>query len=235
MPGLAIDINIDLVKAAEDIVGAVGAAISDSNRSVVVEVDNQLPMRLTFESSDHDHGGFGDVLPKGAIEPMSPDVFGSRSSGFLTGTEGHVFYVFNGHKLFIHWDNPEVGGNSGDAHVEPPEPRFQVITIVGNGNNSHTRFVIADVSCPAGGGHHAQGFNFSLVHDTPGAPGQPDWRFCDKCAALFWGLASPTVCPAGGPHRAQGFNFSLVHDTPGAPGQPDWRFCDKCAALFFKG
>jgi hypothetical protein len=80
-------VSIDLVKAEEDVVSAVEAVISDLNRLVVVEVDNQLLVRLTYDPADHDHGGFGDVLSKDAIEPMSFDVFGSRSSGFLTGTE----------------------------------------------------------------------------------------------------------------------------------------------------
>jgi hypothetical protein len=146
MADVGVQINIDLVKAAEDVVSAVGAGLADSNRSVIVEVDNQLPIRLVFDSTDHDHGGFGDILPKGTIEPMSADVYGSRSSGFLTGTEGHVFYRFNGHKFFIHWDNPEVGGNSSDSHVEPDDPRFAVLSITGNGNNSHTRFIIAEVT-----------------------------------------------------------------------------------------
>src|SRR5215813_14485417 len=135
-------INVDLVKAAEDVVGAVAAGVVSANRSVVVEVDNQLSVPLVFDSSDHDHGGFGDVLPKGAVDPMSADVFASRSSGLLTGTEGRVVYEFVGHKFFIHWDNPEAGGNSGDCHVEPADARYRVLPITGNGNNSHSRFII---------------------------------------------------------------------------------------------
>jgi hypothetical protein len=91
-------INLDLVKAAEDIVSAAAAGVKGAERSRVIEVDNQLPVRLTFDSSDHDHGGFGTTLPKGVIEPMGFDLFNSRSSGFLTGTEGHVFYQFNDRK-----------------------------------------------------------------------------------------------------------------------------------------
>jgi hypothetical protein len=79
-----VSLNVDLVKAAEDIVSAAAAAVESSHRSVVVEVDNQLPVRLSFDSSDHDHGGFGTILPKGIIESMSSDVFNSQSSGKLT-------------------------------------------------------------------------------------------------------------------------------------------------------
>src|SRR5262249_37318947 len=139
----------DVVKASEDVVNAIGDIIKESNRSVVVEVDNLLPVRLTLVSSDHDHGGFDTTLPHGTIVPRSFDVFGSRSSGFLTGTEGHITYRFNDRTFFIHWDNPEAGGNTADCHVEPPDARFEAITITGNGNNSHTRFIIADTQQPA--------------------------------------------------------------------------------------
>src|SRR4051812_36952388 len=107
MPNIGVSVNVDAVKAAEDIVAAASAAIASSHRSVIVEVDNQLPVPLTYNSSDHDHGGFGSRLPTGTIAPMTADVFGSESSGFLTGTEGHVWYDFNDRKLFIHWDNPQ--------------------------------------------------------------------------------------------------------------------------------
>ena len=44
-----------------------------------------------------------------------------------------------------------------------------------------------------------------------------DWRYCDKCQAMFFdGYPTKGVC-AGGAHNAQGFNFMLPHDVPG-PG-----------------
>jgi hypothetical protein len=69
---------------------------------------------------------------------------------------------------------------------------------------------------------------------------QRDWRFCDKCWAMFWnGGQSKGACPAGGTHNAQGFLFNLHFDS-GKPGnytniQYDWRFCRKCWAIFFDG
>ena len=145
--GVPVSINIDAVKAAEGIVKAIGDGVESAERSCVIEVDNQLPVRLTLDSSDHDHGGFGTVLPKGVIEPMSFDVFNSRSSGFLTGTEGHVFYTFRDRKLFVHWNNPFAGGNSSDTHVEPDDPRTRAIAITGNGNHgAHMRFIIAEIA-----------------------------------------------------------------------------------------
>jgi hypothetical protein len=91
--------------------------------------------------------------------------------------------------------------------------------------------------CPAGGGHEAQGFDFTLPHDVPPpANAQNNWRFCDKCNEMFFDGAPNSRCPAGGQHHAQGFNFVLPHDVAPTPtAQKDWRFCDKCHAMFFDG
>ena len=63
--------------------------------------------------------------------------------------------------------------------------------------------------CPVGGGHAAQGYNFTLLHDTTGA-GTRDWRFCNKCDGMFYnGWNEKGICPAGGGHVAQGYNFLL--------------------------
>ncbi len=69
----------------------------------------------------------------------------------------------------------------------------------------------------------------------PPAPGQPNWRYCRKCQAMFYdGYPAKGGCPAGGAHVASGWNFVLQHDTS-SPGQHDWRFCLKCQSLFFDG
>ena len=66
-------------------------------------------------------------------------------------------------------------------------------------------------------------------------PVQGNWRFCNKCYALFFdGSPNKGACAAGGAHVAQGFNFVLPHDAAGI-GQNDWRFCNKCNAMFFDG
>ena len=92
--------------------------------------------------------------------------------------------------------------------------------------------------------HTAMGFNFVLPYDTPIA-GQSDWRFCNKCDAMFYnGYPDKGVCPAGGGHVPQGYNFVLPHDIPPVVvhfprveivGQPGWRFCNKCHAIFYDG
>jgi uncharacterized paraquat-inducible protein A len=66
-------------------------------------------------------------------------------------------------------------------------------------------------ACPAGGGHFAQGFNFTLPHDVP-AQGvvQAEWRYCEKCHCLFHeGEGNKGRCSSGGGHVAQGYNFVL--------------------------
>jgi hypothetical protein len=94
--------------------------------------------------------------------------------------------------------------------------------------------------CSRGGTHDTfgLGLNFSLpLEPTPFAASQDGWRFCGKCACLFWAgdPARIGVCPAGGTHAAAGWQF-VIPVTPGSlGGQQDWRFCAKCQGLFFDG
>ena len=66
---------------------------------------------------------------------------------------------------------------------------------------------------------------------------QSDWRFCQKCAVMFFnGRPNKGHCPAGGGHSAQGFMFMLPHDVGGTPTtQRAWRFCQKCTGMFYDG
>jgi hypothetical protein len=68
---------------------------------------------------------------------------------------------------------------------------------------------------------------------------QPDWRFCAKCASMFWnGAADKGRCPAGGGHLAQGSQFAIHYDANRAgadQSQYDWRFCGKCKAMYWDG
>jgi hypothetical protein len=68
-------------------------------------------------------------------------------------------------------------------------------------------------TCPAGGGHNAQGYNFILHHDTATNLGsQNNWRGCGKCSGMFYdGYPTKGHCPAGGAHVAAGYNFVLSH------------------------
>jgi hypothetical protein len=94
-------------------------------------------------------------------------------------------------------------------------------------------------SCPAGG-QHERGVsgNYTLGHNQPNSPGQPDWRWCHKCDGLFFSGGQELVgtCPSGGQHeKGVSGNYTLAHNQPYAPGQPDWRWCHKCHGLFFSG
>jgi hypothetical protein len=97
-------------------------------------------------------------------------------------------------------------------------------------------------TCPAGGGHNAQGYNFELPHGnqlTETEKAQVNWRFCDRCFSMFWdGSADKGRCPAAGGagHNAQGYKFRLPHDMPGdGQNQVNWRFCQKCHVMFYDG
>lgn len=95
--------------------------------------------------------------------------------------------------------------------------------------------------CPAGGAHQRGGAALQLphVHVPEDANNQRRWRFCGKCAGMFWGgdLSGATgVCPQGGGHEAVGLEFVLPHGRPETPtAQQKWRFCAKCFGLYFNG
>jgi hypothetical protein len=108
--------------------------------------------------------------------------------------------------------------------------------------------------CPAGGPHVAGNatagspklYAFVLPHNiSAGERSQRDWRYCGRCAGLFWaGHPSGGVCPVGpGGHQAgagpaaPGFDFVLPHIGPGEDRfhERDWRFCARCFQLVFTG
>jgi hypothetical protein len=76
-----------------------------------------------------------------------------------------------------------------------------------------------------------------LIQNTQAAPGQQDWRWCNKCQGLFFGgNATLGKCPVGGGHDKTGSgNYRLVQNTPAAFGQSNWRWCNKCQGLYFAG
>lgn len=42
---------------------------------------------------------------------------------------------------------------------------------------------------------------------------QLDWRYCQKCHAMFFdGYPTNGICAAGGQHEAAGYNFTLPYD-----------------------
>lgn len=101
-------------------------------------------------------------------------------------------------------------------------------------------------SCPVGGQHTGQGFDFRPYHNptTVARFHQTSWRYCNKCFNLFFdGYPTKGRCPRdGGAHVAQGFTFQLYFTNTaqrvaptGDTFQTAWRFCNKCFALFYDG
>ncbi|HEX5618216.1 MAG TPA: hypothetical protein VFX51_07335 [Solirubrobacteraceae bacterium] len=87
----------------------------DSDRSVVLIVENATQHPLERVSTHHDHGGFVET-PAIAIPPMSVGVFSSGDIGLATGTVGQVVYRLRDDKpedtvLEINWANPFIGTN----------------------------------------------------------------------------------------------------------------------------
>jgi hypothetical protein len=76
--------------------------------------------------------------------------------------------------------------------------------------------------CAAGGKHEPSGYDFVIPHDVPETlTAQTDWRFCNKCQAMFYqgGQGSEYdqrrgVCAAGGEHEPAGYNFVLPWHEP---------------------
>lgn len=141
------------LKQFVDIANALSTIDGFTSRSVVCEIDNVCGHALNFESSSFDHGGFGSNLPEFSLADQKPGLFGAGSSGFLVGVEGHVTYGIDdgsGSKLVVHFDNPEVGGNSSDCHVESPiSNTYFTNSITGNGNQAaHMRYIVGRVNPP---------------------------------------------------------------------------------------
>ncbi len=94
--------------------------------------------------------------------------------------------------------------------------------------------------CPAGGTHeYKTSGGYSVVLGVTSAPGQHDWRLCQKCQGLFYAPSlmfdyNPFRCPAGGEHDgSRSGDYSLVMNDPTSPGQYDWQLCRKCQGLFY--
>lgn len=64
-------------------------------------------------------------------------------------------------------------------------------------------------------------------------PVQDDWRYCNKCHAMFFNSdPDKGICPKDGRgHDGSGsFNFRLIFNIV-----PDWRYCNKCHVMFYDG
>jgi hypothetical protein len=211
----------DAIKATADAIAAVADLQDDLDRSATLEIRNTTGRKLLFVDAVHDHGGF-TVPPGPAIEPGKSEVYGSGSSGFLTGTAGAARWNLEGTEIFytITWSIPFIGNNGNNSGLEGPGSEHLVLFHSGaNGNtNVPMKYMIGERA--ALGDKHR------------------DWRMCEKCKCLFFAPGiERSDCAAGGRHEFNPatFNFELPHSTPGIAYQGDWRLCTRCTGLFFNG
>lgn len=76
------------------------------------------------------------------------------------------------------------------------------------------------------------------MQNSDDVPGQPEWRYCNKCQGLFFGGSGTTggTCPKDNkPHSANGSGNYTLAWVSHSNVQPEWRRCDKCEGLFFGG
>ncbi len=138
----------------EQIINILNEIDNFTSRSVVCEIDNVCGYTLTYDTNSMNHGGLGSSLPPASIANNAVGVFGAGSSGVLVGVEGYVTYDIGdgaGSKFIVHFDDPEVGGNSADCSViSSPIPNIYFTkSIAGNGNNgAHMRYILGRLNPP---------------------------------------------------------------------------------------
>ena len=138
------------VKAGNELIDALKRRLDDTDRSVVVELDNLTELTLRKVGDSHDSGGF-DTTPAPIVNPKSHSLFTSQNTVPLEGTEGCVTYVGEGiNDMTICWDHPFVGGIAARVVVKGPrENRYSLEATVGSGNvGAHMRYVLFDVEGP---------------------------------------------------------------------------------------
>src|SRR5262245_2414796 len=188
---------------------AIGRALDELKRTIVVEVNNLTTRVLTKKGDSFVNGGFSSSLPAGQIEPLKMDAFGFEGS--IPGVNGMVTYDADGIGEFsVAADNPFIGDNSVNVRTNPNVDLF--LSIIGehsSGNHNHARFTVIE----------------------KGLQTQSNWRNCMKCQALFFNGFAPNTgsCPAGGGHETAGptpFDFLLPRDIPASShSQSNWRNC----------
>lgn len=100
----------------------------------------------------------------------------------------------------------------------------------GEGGNSNGDCIV--------GAEHSPTINkFKIPFAGLSHKGQTNWRWCFKCAALFFnGHQSKGMCPADmGPHSSFGSgNYELKHTSDSSlENSYGWRWCRKCEQLFY--
>ena len=99
----------------------------------------------------------------------------------------------------------------------------------------------SDGICPATGGPHKYrtpplGSRNYTLSDDPQALGEPNWKFCRKCHALFFdtqGSRCPVTTPTNQHDPSASGNYRIIKNVSSDPGQHGWRFCSNCKGMFF--
>jgi hypothetical protein len=208
------------------------------------------PGRQVFES--HNLRGFRFVLPHSRAPDANHQggwrycqkcemLFSENSSANVCWKGGrHETQPGGGSEYFLPFGVLEDAQNQANWHQ-----CGNCASLFFNGDHSSSNCL-----CPAGGNHvatgvslvipHASSFALDEFHDGPSH--QSAWRFCGKCAALYFDDPNqPRVCPSGEKHEAWGLNFVLPHDGRGIVipedqfNQKNWRCCEKCQGIFWDG
>ncbi|MFD5517835.1 aegerolysin family protein [Streptomyces sp. NPDC127066] len=112
-----------------------------SARSTRVHVVNGTTTTLYRNYSSLSHGVWDDGTPPEAIDGGSQVVWGSHSSGVMTGTEGYARYSLgNAGEVSLHWDNPYVGSNSYSCTAPAG---YSCARSGGSGDNAEVWFTIS--------------------------------------------------------------------------------------------
>jgi hypothetical protein len=229
------------VKAAREIVEGMEAIVDEFSRSAVVEFNNTTTRTLKRVAERADHGSWAQ-LPVDTIAPFAAAVFGSASSGFMTGTTTTVDYLLDedGTRVHLYWEVPFIGGNSCTINVTGPSAAFYDAggMIAGGNTKVRARFVVTEKALSA--------------------PTESDWRGCGDCKGLFYSLDEGR-CPGKreithfvrendnvgsligqhravskwGPHEGAGFTFRLPYGVPGPNREEGWVRCRHCRMLYF--
>ncbi|MFE9775773.1 Crystal protein ET79 [Streptomyces sp. NPDC005931] len=112
-----------------------------SARSTRVHVVNGTTTTMYRNYSSLSHGVWDDATPPEVIDGGTEVVWGSHSSGVMTGTEGDALYsIGNAGELSIHWNNPYVGSNTYSCTAPAG---YTCTRSGGSGNNAEVWFTIS--------------------------------------------------------------------------------------------
>lgn len=86
--------------------------------------------------------------------------------------------------------------------------------------------------CSAGNAHtHVGSGDYNLTVGNPTAPGQNNWRWCNKCYGLAYAGNNTEVSARGGGHNfISSGNYVLSTATQ---DQPNWSWCKQCQLLWY--